>query len=169
MAFLGLISYGLYLWHVTVIHLVLDYTGWILFHTPPVPFMITVFGATVLVSSVTYVLVERPCMALGRRWARRLREGRRREGGAGFPRLLPGSVPSPAHLTAIRRARCGGTHVRPAWTAPGGAAVVGDGGPRDARRTAGAAGRVGGGRGASGGRLHPARHTLPLTTPDTDP
>jgi peptidoglycan/LPS O-acetylase OafA/YrhL len=90
MAYLGLISYGLYLWHVTVIHLVLEYTGWPLFHVPRIPFMLIVFGATVVVSSVTYVLVERPCVTLGRRWARRLRERRlRRDRGAGVP-------PSPA-------------------------------------------------------------------------
>ncbi len=89
MAFLGLISYGLYLWHVTVIHLVLEYSGWPLWRAPHIPFLLFVFGVTIAVSSATYVLVERPCMMLGRRWARRLRERR-----AGIPSPPPLALPT---------------------------------------------------------------------------
>jgi peptidoglycan/LPS O-acetylase OafA/YrhL len=115
MAFLGLISYGLYLWHGTVIDLVMHYSGWQVWRAPHVPFLLLVFGITVAVSSVTYALIERPCIALGRSWATRLR-GRRppRAGGvpaqpaahaaAAAPASAQASVPVPAPVPAAEQA-----------------------------------------------------------------
>ena len=106
MAFLGLISYGLYLWHAAVIELVVDHSGWALFDAPYLPFFLLVFGGTVAVSTATYFLVERPCMALSRDWARRWRERqaglRPREDSGGPEGLAPVAEP-----TVVRSGRVG--------------------------------------------------------------
>jgi peptidoglycan/LPS O-acetylase OafA/YrhL len=73
-AFLGLISYGLYLWHQFVVLQLLKHTGWRLFDVPYWQFLpVALFGAAAL-SAVTYYVVERPGIALGHRWIRRRRE-----------------------------------------------------------------------------------------------
>lgn len=76
MAFLGLISYGLYLWHAAVIEVVMRYAGWQLWNAPYLPFFVAVLLGVVAVSTLTYRLVERPCIALSRDWARRWRDRR---------------------------------------------------------------------------------------------
>lgn len=74
MAFLGLVSYGVYLWHQLVILQLVRRTGWELFRIPVVPFFLVVTAVTVALSALTYRLVERPFVALGHSWARRRRE-----------------------------------------------------------------------------------------------
>ncbi len=74
MAFLGLVSYGVYLWHQLVILQLVRHTGWELFRIPVVPFFLAVTAVTVALSALTYRLVERPFIALGHSWARRRRE-----------------------------------------------------------------------------------------------
>lgn len=79
MASLGLVSYGLYLWHQIVIDELVAWTPWKIFQIPLGPFLLAAAGVTALVAGVTHVLVERPFIALGHDWARRWRA--RRPGG----------------------------------------------------------------------------------------
>ncbi|OAA23284.1 putative acyltransferase [Frankia sp. EI5c] len=140
MAYLGLISYGIYLWHTTVIDVVVEHSG-----SEPgtfdfLPFFLTVAAVTCAVSTVTYFLVERPCTALGRRWARWVRVHTRRGAGAGAgrgegaPQLggaggVGGGGGVPAAAGGARgRELSGGGHV----TVLGGAA---DDSPGDSPRT----------------------------------
>ncbi|WP_018502685.1 acyltransferase family protein [Parafrankia discariae] len=86
MAYLGLISYGIYLWHTVVIEVVAEHTGTAAGELAFVPFFLLVLALTCAVSTITYFLVERPCMALGREWARRVRaRSRPVPAGAGGP------------------------------------------------------------------------------------
>lgn len=72
--FLGLISYGLYLWHQFIVVQLLDRTGWKLFDVAYWQFLPVALVLTVAFASLTYVLVERPGIAVGHRWLRRRRE-----------------------------------------------------------------------------------------------
>lgn len=92
MAFLGLISYGIYLWHTIVIDVVLETTGWELGTISFVPFFLIVFGFTCVLSTITYYLVERPFIALGRDWARRARRARGRRADVGRAAASPVSA-----------------------------------------------------------------------------
>jgi peptidoglycan/LPS O-acetylase OafA/YrhL len=72
MVFLGIISYGIYLWHLTVIALVRDEwwgqpAGQVGFWKLLVP----VFVFTVIIATVSYYVVERPTIDLARRGSRR--------------------------------------------------------------------------------------------------
>ena len=72
MVFLGLTSYGIYLWHLTVIPLVRDKwwgqpAGQVSFWKLIVP----VFVFTVIIATVSYFVVERPTIDLARRASRR--------------------------------------------------------------------------------------------------
>jgi peptidoglycan/LPS O-acetylase OafA/YrhL len=71
-AFLGVISYGIYLWHLTVAAMVRDW-WWERSHvTLPVwELLIPVFVLTVAVSTVSWYVIERPCIDLSRRRVRR--------------------------------------------------------------------------------------------------
>ncbi len=71
MAFLGKISYGLYVYHLLCLSVVADF-----FHTDPAsywPWVATVFVlplmATIIVSSVSYTFVEKPFLRLKERFA----------------------------------------------------------------------------------------------------
>lgn len=74
MAFLGLVSYGVYLWHQLVIAQLVAWTPWRIFQISLIEFVPTVAVVTVLLAGVTYAVVERPFIARGHDWARRWRE-----------------------------------------------------------------------------------------------
>jgi peptidoglycan/LPS O-acetylase OafA/YrhL len=62
MAALGVISYGIYLWHLNLIDEFLDWTGW---HAGMVPYWLlalAVFGITVGFASASYFGLERPIL-----------------------------------------------------------------------------------------------------------
>jgi peptidoglycan/LPS O-acetylase OafA/YrhL len=145
MAFLGLISYGLYLWHATVIDLVMEHSGWTLWHIPFLPFFLAVLSLTAALSTVTYMLVERPCIGLGRDWARRLRMRSAGAAGAAAP-----VVSQPTAAEAVPGLG-GAAHASPV---PQIATTATTGGVR---------------RSAGGPDPEPSRHGLPLTTPEGDP
>jgi peptidoglycan/LPS O-acetylase OafA/YrhL len=71
-AFLGVISYGIYLWHLTVAAMVRDW-WWDRDHTtlPVWELLIPVFVFTVIVATVSWYVIERPCIDLSRRKLRR--------------------------------------------------------------------------------------------------
>jgi peptidoglycan/LPS O-acetylase OafA/YrhL len=74
LAYLGLVSYGLYLWHQFVVLQLLNHTGWNLFSVPYWQFLPVAAAVTVALASVSYFVVERPGIAAGHRWIRRRRE-----------------------------------------------------------------------------------------------
>jgi peptidoglycan/LPS O-acetylase OafA/YrhL len=74
MALLGLVSYGIYLWHQWVVTELLQHTSWKLFQITYVPFLLVVVALTVLLAAASYVTVERPGISLGRRLTRRWRK-----------------------------------------------------------------------------------------------
>ncbi len=76
LASLGLVSYGIYLWHQLVIDLIQTHlhTAWRLFSTPFLPLLAVVVVATVALSALSYFLVERPGIAFGHRRLLRRRE-----------------------------------------------------------------------------------------------
>ncbi len=64
-AYLGTISYGIYLWHQAFIKKIHQWGGWDKLPLPNGPFMIHVFGAlaiTIVVATLSWFLVERPLM-----------------------------------------------------------------------------------------------------------
>jgi peptidoglycan/LPS O-acetylase OafA/YrhL len=61
---LGLISYGLYLWNETLLEKYVQWTDSTPFRTSFSKMLIVVFVATVLVSIASYVVVERPALSL---------------------------------------------------------------------------------------------------------
>ena len=66
-AYVGLVSYGVYLWHVYVIRLI---PGSMLRSTSPAPIVVAVAGAfagAVAIASLSYYFIERPAMRLARR------------------------------------------------------------------------------------------------------
>ncbi|MCL9797132.1 acyltransferase, partial [Frankia sp. AgKG'84/4] len=72
MVFLGTISYGIYLWHTTMIDLVLQHSGWTLWKIQYGPFLAIVLGLTIVAATITNRLVERPAIRLSHGWARQL-------------------------------------------------------------------------------------------------
>ncbi|HEY5334531.1 MAG TPA: hypothetical protein VIJ71_00760, partial [Mycobacteriales bacterium] len=75
LSLLGLISYGIYLWHQLVIAEVQKYVpSWRVLDSPYPQLAGTVLGIATAVSVVTYLLVERPGIALGHRRLLRQRE-----------------------------------------------------------------------------------------------
>ena len=101
LAFLGLISYGIYLWHRQVLQLLWDnpatgwhLTGWPLFRAPFGPMFAIALLGTVAVSTLTYHLVERPAMAWSHGWVQRRRE---RMAGLALPTVTaPAIAAAPA-------------------------------------------------------------------------
>ncbi|KPM56634.1 acyltransferase [Frankia sp. CcI49] len=91
MAWLGMISYGIYLWHTTVIDVVVEHISPADGARPFWPFFLMVLGLTCAVSAVTYLLVERPFIALGRWLVGRLR-ARSRPGGRVGQAAGPGTT-----------------------------------------------------------------------------
>ncbi len=64
MASLGVISYGIYLWHLNLIYEFLDWTGW---HEGAVPFWLlalAVLAITVAFASTSYFGLERPILRI---------------------------------------------------------------------------------------------------------
>jgi peptidoglycan/LPS O-acetylase OafA/YrhL len=78
MAGVGVISYGIYLWHLNLIFQFLDWTGW---RPGTIPFWLlalAVFALSAAVASVSYFGLERPILRVKRRmswWDRGGREG----------------------------------------------------------------------------------------------
>lgn len=106
LAFLGTISYGIYLWHTAAIDLVLERGGWQMFRVPYPPFLAIVLGLTITVATITHYLVEKPCIRISRGWARRAdalvarRRGRGTAGG-GRDGLPFGVMPGGGHVTVV--------------------------------------------------------------------
>ncbi|WP_261570056.1 acyltransferase family protein [Frankia gtarii] len=98
LAFLGSISYGIYLWHSTVIELVMEHSGWQLWKIPYLPFLLVVVVLTVAVATATNHLIERPCIRLSHGWARRVDAWavrRRGRAAASAGTASAGGVPRP--------------------------------------------------------------------------
>ncbi|HEX7355909.1 MAG TPA: acyltransferase [Mycobacteriales bacterium] len=75
LSLVGLISYGIYLWHQLVIAELQKYVhGWRVLDSPYPQFAGSVLGIAVAVSIVSYLLIERPGIALGHRRLLRQRE-----------------------------------------------------------------------------------------------
>ncbi len=62
--FLGLISYGLYLWNETLMEKYIEWTSSTAFNTSFPVMLLAVFVATSLVATISYVVVERPALSL---------------------------------------------------------------------------------------------------------
>jgi peptidoglycan/LPS O-acetylase OafA/YrhL len=80
-AFLGLVSYGIYLWHQAVVESVIEASHWDVFRAPFWALLAVVAGLTVALAAVSYRLIERPAIALGHRLRNSTHQ--RREGLAG--------------------------------------------------------------------------------------
>ncbi len=74
LSLIGLISYGIYLWHALVIMELQAHTSWQELDSPVVPLLAAAVVVTLAVSAVSYVAVERPGIAVGHRWLLRQRE-----------------------------------------------------------------------------------------------
>jgi peptidoglycan/LPS O-acetylase OafA/YrhL len=61
---LGLISYGLYLWNETLLEKYVQWTDSTAFNTSFPKMLVAVFAATALVSAASYIFVERPVLSL---------------------------------------------------------------------------------------------------------
>jgi peptidoglycan/LPS O-acetylase OafA/YrhL len=68
LAFVGVISYSIYLMHAYVMSLALYFIGTGSTPAQWLPFVLGVVLASILVSSVTYTLLEKPAIAFGRRF-----------------------------------------------------------------------------------------------------
>ncbi len=72
-ASLGVISYGIYLWHLNLIDQVLSWTGWVAGACPYWELVLAVMGITVVAASISYFGLERPVLKLKGRlgwWSR---------------------------------------------------------------------------------------------------
>ncbi len=74
MSLIGLVSYGIYLWHQLVVRELQAHTSWKELDSPFLPLLITTVVVTIAISTVSYLLVERPGIGVGHRWLRRQRE-----------------------------------------------------------------------------------------------
>lgn len=72
-AAIGLVSYGVYLWHQLVVQQLLKH-GFQEFHAPYLPFLAAALAVTLGLSTLTYLFVERVGVGVGHRWVRRRRE-----------------------------------------------------------------------------------------------
>jgi len=72
-AAIGLISYGVYLWHQLVVQQLLKH-GFRQFDAPYLPFLAVSLAIVLTLSTITYLLVERVGVGVGHRWVRRRRE-----------------------------------------------------------------------------------------------
>jgi peptidoglycan/LPS O-acetylase OafA/YrhL len=64
MASLGVISYGIYLWHLDLVNLSLQWTGWLPGHEPFWILALLVFALSVAFASGSYFVLERPLLRL---------------------------------------------------------------------------------------------------------
>ncbi len=97
LALVGVVSYGVYLWHESWIHMYLTWTGDTLFHIPWWHLTILALLLSVAAATLSYVLVERPV----------LRSGRRRPSGTGVARGSGSVTTATATATATTTATAG--------------------------------------------------------------
>ena len=86
MASVGVISYGIYLWHLNLIFQFLDWTGWERKQEPFWLLALAVFALSAAVASVSYFALERPILRVKRRmswWDRGNQNGPPAVNGAG--------------------------------------------------------------------------------------
>ena len=127
LAFLGAISYGIYLWHTAAIDLVLEHGGWQMFKAPYPPFLAIVLALTITVATATHFLVEKPCIGISRGWARRADALVARLRGQTRPagRAVDGAVASgPVASGPVASGAVVGPGVVPFGAAPGGGHVT---------------------------------------------
>jgi peptidoglycan/LPS O-acetylase OafA/YrhL len=74
LSLIGLVSYGIYLWHQLVVRELQAHTSWHVLNAPFLPLLATAIVVVIAVSTVSYLLVERPGIAVGHRWLLRQRE-----------------------------------------------------------------------------------------------
>ncbi|CAO5228704.1 acyltransferase family protein [Frankia sp. AgKG'84/4] len=134
MVFLGTISYGIYLWHTTMIDLVLQHSGWTLWKIQYGPFLAIVLGLTIVAATITNRLVERPAIRLSHGWARQLdawvarrRRGRSEPAAPAAVLSRAGTVPAATVPASTVPASTVPASTVPASTVPG--AAAGRGGP----------------------------------------
>ena len=92
---LGIVSYGLYLWHQAWATLFVKWTG-LLFRLPLLGMFAVVFGMGLISAIASYVIVERPILGLKDRlgwWSRIPRPGARARGRAG-PTAVSAGAPA---------------------------------------------------------------------------
>lgn len=65
--FLGLVSYGMYLWNETLMEKYIEWTNSTPFNTSFLVMLLVVFVVTTIVATLSYLLVERPVLSLKRR------------------------------------------------------------------------------------------------------
>jgi peptidoglycan/LPS O-acetylase OafA/YrhL len=74
LSLIGLVSYGIYLWHQLTLEELLAHTSWEVQNAPFLQLLATTAVVTIAVSTVSYLFVERPGIAVGHRWLLRQRE-----------------------------------------------------------------------------------------------
>jgi peptidoglycan/LPS O-acetylase OafA/YrhL len=74
LSLIGLVSYGIYLWHQLILSELQAHTSWKTLDSPFLPLLVVTAAVTIGVSTVSYLLVERPGIAVGHRWLLRQRE-----------------------------------------------------------------------------------------------
>jgi peptidoglycan/LPS O-acetylase OafA/YrhL len=74
LSLIGLVSYGIYLWHQLVVSQIQKHTSWTLFNAPFLGLLGVTVVITLAISTITYLGVERPGIAVGHRWLLRQRE-----------------------------------------------------------------------------------------------
>ncbi len=74
LSLIGLVSYGVYLWHQLVLQELQAHTSWKVQHAPFLQLLLVTTAVTIVVSTVSYLFVERPGIAVGHRWLLRQRE-----------------------------------------------------------------------------------------------
>jgi peptidoglycan/LPS O-acetylase OafA/YrhL len=89
---IGVISYGIYLWHETWMLKVLDWLRRPLFTTSFLKLTLAVTGLSVASAAISYVLIEQPFQRLGRR--RRPRPAPPPPAEAGKPAPVPAAHPA---------------------------------------------------------------------------
>jgi peptidoglycan/LPS O-acetylase OafA/YrhL len=62
MASLGLISYGMYLWHLNMINLFMDWAGFTEMHVPFWQLVLPVLGLAIAWGTISYFVIERPVL-----------------------------------------------------------------------------------------------------------
>lgn len=96
-ALLGVVSYGVYLWHEASLMLFLRWTGDHLFRISPWELFGAVAGMAVLAATASYLVVERPVLR-----GRRRRQPDRLPGPSPLPRPVPATATATSNLAASR-------------------------------------------------------------------
>lgn len=81
----GLVSYGIYLWHLTIINEYLDRRDLRVWHAPFWSTLFVTLVVTIAISTASYLLLERPLMRVGHRVGRRVHRGRTEGATEGRP------------------------------------------------------------------------------------